>query len=525
MILSAAKTLRMLAFVVVAAQVAVSHALPIGRDAPVVPFITRNGATLMDGNKPFRFASFNIPSLFVTEDVGALHDQAPADYEQWDLLRSIKLFAGTNTAVARSYVFTIAWNVTDPENFHMKGLGDYNELVWARTDTAIALAAQQGVRLIIPIIDWWSYHGGVAEFAAYRGKAKWDFFTDGQLRNDFKSHITHCLNRVNTLTGVAYKDDPTIMMWEIGNELGEWNGIVPPDWTLDIAQHVKTTAPKQLVGDASINQMTVLGEFNPTTKQAWGYNHTRKFDVMAAAGILDSPYLDVISDHYYDAMGANDWMDRAADGSARVAQQHLKVYYIGEFGFEGEVVYRNLLNSMVKNPLIAGAAIWSLRGHSRFGGYYRHYERTSWFSYHLPGYQPGFSHSASFDLGSNSDELDTMRLMRSVNAQLAGLATPVPYPIPDQPQMLPITVPVELHWLGVPQAGSYEVWRDKGDAGQDGGWTLVAQGVTDALQAGAVLWTDNVAALTCGILYSYLVRAVSESGPGPFADPVTVTAC
>jgi hypothetical protein len=34
----------------------------------------------------------------------------------------------------------------------------------------------------------------------------------------FKDHIKTVINRVNTISGVAYKDDPTIMTWELSNE-------------------------------------------------------------------------------------------------------------------------------------------------------------------------------------------------------------------------------------------------------------------------------------------------------------------
>ena len=62
------------------------------------------------------------------------------------------------------------------------------------------------------------------------------------------------LTHVNQYTGVAYKDDPTIMAWETGNELGGWmlNGGAPPAaWTLEIAAYIKSLAPNQLVSDGT----------------------------------------------------------------------------------------------------------------------------------------------------------------------------------------------------------------------------------------------------------------------------------
>ena len=67
------------------------------------------------------------------------------------------------------------------------------------------------------------------------------------------------LNRVNTLTGVAYKDDPTVMTWELGNEPRCLRpGVYPRspncttqtlvDWADEMTRHIKSVDRKHLVG-------------------------------------------------------------------------------------------------------------------------------------------------------------------------------------------------------------------------------------------------------------------------------------
>src|SRR5512141_219804 len=65
----------------------------------------------------------------------------------------------------------------------------------------------------------------------------------------FKSFISHVVNRVNTVTGVAYKDDPHVLGWEIINEPNTTPGI--KDWFIDIGGYVKSVDPNHMVGVAT----------------------------------------------------------------------------------------------------------------------------------------------------------------------------------------------------------------------------------------------------------------------------------
>lgn len=54
----------------------------------------------------------------------------------------------------------------------------------------------------------------------FRGLSILDMFKSKLLRQDLKDIITYVLNRRNTVNGIYYKDDPTILAWQLGNELG-----------------------------------------------------------------------------------------------------------------------------------------------------------------------------------------------------------------------------------------------------------------------------------------------------------------
>ncbi len=177
-------------------------------------FVTRRGAKLYDGDQEFRFLSFNIPELVMREEPywGFNHP-----FEQADALQTIRAFGGRAT---RCYVMSIS-SPEHPGPRHIRAAQEYDEQVFRCMDRALVECHRAGVRLVVPFIDNWKWWGGIAEFAALRGKSAEDFYTDAQLKEDYKHLVHYVLNRRNTISGIAYKDDPAILAWETGNELRE----------------------------------------------------------------------------------------------------------------------------------------------------------------------------------------------------------------------------------------------------------------------------------------------------------------
>ena len=95
--------------------------------------------------------------------------------------------------------------------------------------------------------------------------------------------LNYLLNRVNSVTGKRYGADPTILAWETGNELQySLRGNKPPpgDWTVEIARHLKSLAPRTLVLDGSFAKAdSVEKSFAPEA--------------------LKAKEVDAISYHYY----------------------------------------------------------------------------------------------------------------------------------------------------------------------------------------------------------------------------------
>jgi mannan endo-1,4-beta-mannosidase len=73
------------------------------------------------------------------------------------------------------------------------------------------------------------------------------------VREDFKHLVSFMLNRRNTVNGMLYREDPTILAWQLGNEFcsyagdrgmkyEDWTDVIQ-DWCLDLAAFIKSEAP------------------------------------------------------------------------------------------------------------------------------------------------------------------------------------------------------------------------------------------------------------------------------------------
>jgi mannan endo-1,4-beta-mannosidase len=163
-------------------------------------FVAVKGDQLMDGDRLFRFISFNIPNLHLVEDSVVFDlDNAwrwPDRFEITDALESVRQEGGT---VVRTYVLSVV-RTNDAPGIprHVLGPGRFNEEGFRALDEVLAVANQTGVRIILPFVDNWSWWGGIGEYAGFRGKSKEAFWTDPQIIADFKQTIRFVLTRTNT---------------------------------------------------------------------------------------------------------------------------------------------------------------------------------------------------------------------------------------------------------------------------------------------------------------------------------------
>ncbi|ONK77305.1 uncharacterized protein A4U43_C02F5170 [Asparagus officinalis] len=102
--------------------------------------------------------------------------------------------------------------------------GVYDEQVFQALDFVVSEARKCGVRLILSLVNNYKDYGGRPQYVQWARNAGVsvngddDFYTNGVIKGYYKNHIKTVLNRVNTFTNLAYKDDNMIMAWELMNE-------------------------------------------------------------------------------------------------------------------------------------------------------------------------------------------------------------------------------------------------------------------------------------------------------------------
>lgn len=96
--------------------------------------------------------------------------------------------------------------------------GVYNEATFQGLDYMIDQARVHGVKLILAFTSNWTPTGGIPEYVKWAGLTEnTAFFTSPEVKNMYKEFVTAIVNRVNTINGRVYRDDPTIMAWNLLN--------------------------------------------------------------------------------------------------------------------------------------------------------------------------------------------------------------------------------------------------------------------------------------------------------------------
>lgn len=323
-------------------------------------FVTRSGSTLELNGKPWRFSGVNMYWLGLDEN---LPDSGGPTYPTRARIDSgFAAARALGARVVRAHTLGISVGCArclEPAP------GAFNDAAFRPIDDAVASAQAHGLRLMIPLTDQWGYyHGGKRTFTRWHGYpddpgqnaasssaqrlSEAHFYTDPLVIADFRAYIAHLLNHVSLNTGVRLGDDPTVAIWETGNEL--WDA--PVEWTERTAQYIKTLAPRALVADGSAT--------------------TGKHVADAAVA---APSVDVVGGHFYPTDAA--W----ARADAQVAAANSKAYVVGEYPLTGTQP-AGWLAGLARDSHVSGDLAWTLLPHLED---YSPEQHGDGYAFHYPG--------------------------------------------------------------------------------------------------------------------------------------------
>jgi mannan endo-1,4-beta-mannosidase len=235
--------------------------------------------------------------------------------------------------------------------------GVYDEPTFKKLDYIIYKAKKEDIRLVLTLSNNWAHFGGIDEYNRWNNSYDHDdFFRNENTKKIYSDYVKYVLNRVNTLTGIAYKDDPTIMMWELMNEPRSNDSYAFYKWVDDMAGMIKQIDTNHLVSTGSEGSMATDFKMTHASKN-----------------------IDVASFHLYP-----DWWNLSEAQAeeyivshGKMAKEIGKPVILGEYGFKDRLrrttVFTNWYNASKQND-ISGMLLWILSGKQMDGSLYPDYD-------------------------------------------------------------------------------------------------------------------------------------------------------
>ncbi|GEM11152.1 glycoside hydrolase [Rhodotorula toruloides] len=320
--------------------IATSMILGTGTLPKPTSFVTkvyRSNQLTLNGS-PFTIVGPNIFWLCQGQDYGPLGSYTDKSMVREALAIAIRaLSCGISTGT---------YNNLNPYNLE-PAFNSFDSAAWDIRDYVLYAAREYGLRVILTLTDNYAYyHGGKYDFLNWRRASLAnngaDFYINRAVMAAYNSYITYFITHVNSYTGVAYYNDPTIIAWETGYINAE---VWPPySWTKFIIQTIRKY---------DINHLIIDG-----TNGFWNYTTGATSAGLTLSGV------DMVTDHGYPRNTG------IISKEYSLMKPALKNFLIGEFDWTTTysstdlATYLNLIESW--KPLVGddGYSIYYPNGNS-----------------------------------------------------------------------------------------------------------------------------------------------------------------
>jgi mannan endo-1,4-beta-mannosidase len=344
-------------------------------DTPKDQFVRQRGGRFVIGQKPFRFVGANVAVMYRDEDRARMPE-------------TLRQAAQAGIKVVRVWAFGEGGPddvkpVADFEDwprhhYFRRAPGEWNEDAFVHLDKVIAEAAKNNIYVQLCLTNWWRDTGGVTQYLRWAGindaaddRYKFGinnekailFYSNPETRRLYREHLEKLATRRNTITGVLYRDEPTIFGWELMNEAqvitGRW--AERRAWFEEMSAYLKSLDPNHLIAPG-----------------AWGYrSSSERREWLADHAIPTIDYCDVHSyprDDHDSFVDSPKSLKEFIENRVAAAYSLRKPLVLGEFGmgvegFNGASQldwYRALFEGNARAGA-GGAMFWILTPDARRG--------------------------------------------------------------------------------------------------------------------------------------------------------------
>jgi len=191
-----------------------------------------------------------------------------------------------------------------------------------RLDYVLAKAAELELKVIVVLVNNWRAFGGIDQYLMWYGRDQHhQFFSEPELKQAYKNWAEHVVMRTNTITGIPYRDDPTIFSWELANEPrckngtafdrgSGWTSQTITRWAEEMSSYIKSLDPNHMVSVGDEGFLNAGGTH-------WAYQANDGVDHAALTAL---PAIDFGTFHLYP----EDWGEKIEWGEQWILD-HLKV--------------------------------------------------------------------------------------------------------------------------------------------------------------------------------------------------------
>jgi len=235
-------------------------------EAPPRDFVRVEGTRLLRDGEAYRFVGAN---LWYGCNLAALAEGGDRERlcRELDLLRSLGV---DNLRVMGASEGLGQTNTVSPPI--QPELGRYDERLLDGLDFLLAEMARRDMLAVIFLNNYWEWSGGMAQYVSWLDgepvpnpslpEYTWDqfmafssrFYRHAGANAAYRRFIAMLISRTNRYTGVPYRDDPTIMAWQLANEprpgrrrQGKQNFDAFTRWVGDTAGYIRSLDPNHLI--------------------------------------------------------------------------------------------------------------------------------------------------------------------------------------------------------------------------------------------------------------------------------------